>query len=30
VSDFGPHQSPIRIKAVGEFSRENFFPPLAI
>ena len=26
VSDFGPHQSPIRIKAVEEFSRENFFP----
>ena len=27
VSDFGPHQSPVRIKAVGEFSKENSSRP---
>jgi hypothetical protein len=26
---FGPHQSPIRFKALGEVSLENIFPPLA-
>src|ERR1700730_18853599 len=26
---FGPHQSPIRFKALGEISMESFFPPLA-
>jgi hypothetical protein len=25
----GPHQSPIRFKALGDFSKENFIPPLA-
>src|SRR3990170_7060864 len=28
VSDAGPHQSPIRIKA-WKFSKREFFPPLA-